>query len=92
MVKDPTSLEAPGFLHFENCKSAVITSLFRLSLENDSTLAAGQPSSSQKIYFFNPDMANRPRVGTWELLEEGWSERFFRLYTLGLVLLEMAQG
>ena len=92
MVKDPTSFEAPGFLDFENCKSAVITSLFRLSLENDPTLAAAQPSSSQKIYFFNPDMANRPRVGMWELLEEGWSERFFRLYTLGLVLLEMAQG
>lgn len=92
MVKNPTSFDAPGVLHFENCKSAVITSLFRLSLENNPMLAAGQPSSSQKIYFFNPDMANRPRVGTWELLEEGWSERFFRLYTLGLVLLEMAQG
>ena len=76
MVKNPTSFDAPGVLHFENCKSAVITSLFRLSLENNPMLAAGQPSSSQKIYFFNPDMANRPRVGTWELLEEGWSERF----------------
>lgn len=91
MVKNPTSFDAPGVLHFENCKSAVIT-LFRFSLENNSMLAAGQPSSSQKIYFFNPDMTNRPRVGMWELFEEGWSERFFRLYTLGLVLLEMAQG